>query len=519
MLKKIIINIAYFLNSSDRYTSYKLFFKKLLNDRTYSPKIIFDFFMIILVFISVWILLWEVKNPIGKHLNSIEFIILIIFILEYLARFWVFSDIHKIVSDAHNESKLFNTELSFSRILYLIVKDKLSYITSPLAIIDLLAITPDYRAIRFLRIFRIFRLFKLLRYTISVNEFLKILVDKKFEFYTLGIIIGFITFISSSVLYIFEANINSSIDNFFDTIYWSIVTISTVGFGDITPKTVEGKIVTIILILTGIGVISFSTSIIISAFNDKIYELKENKIKAKVNLLDNHIVICGFSYVGKILAKKLEDNKKDFLILDNNQTKVQEAQALGYLAFKADATISRILLQSGINSGANTLISLVSDEIINIYIVLTARSLNKNIKIISVINNRQSHNKFKLAGANEVFYPFEMVSSFINQYINQSIAFDAIYNILDTTNNVMINDFNVLDIGFFDNKEVKEIDFFKYKIVLLAIVRNNFDFKSSYIYKLKNNYVYFNPPQEFKIEKNDILILFSHTKGYLYFPS
>jgi voltage-gated potassium channel len=518
-LRKIVVWIAYLFDASFTYKSFKHFFRRVLEDRNYKLKIFFDFFMITLVFISVWMLLWEVKNTISPQLEYVEYTILIIFILEYLGRFWVFSDIHKIIIEIDKDAKLFNNKITVLRFFYIVFKDKLKYVTSPLAIIDLLAITPNYRAIRFLRIFRIFRLFKLLRYTISVNEFLKILADKKFEFYTLGIIISFITFISSAVLYIFEANVNPSIENFFDTIYWSIVTISTVGFGDITPKTIEGKVTTIILILTGIGVISFSTSIVISAFNEKIYELKENKIKAKVSMLKEYIIICGFSYIGRVLAQKLQESKKNFLIIDKDEKKIEKAQSLGYLAFCADATSHKVLQESGVGGSASSLISLMGSEVANIYIILTVRNIDKNIQIVSIVNKKQSYNKFKLAGADDIFYPFEMVSTFISQCIKQSIAFDAIYKILDPSNNVMIEAFNVVEKRFFKNKTIGDIDFFQYKLILLGVVRAEFDEKNGYIYRLKSGYLYFNPPKSLKIKDSDVLIFFSHTKGYLYFKN
>jgi len=81
---------------------------------------------------------------------------------------------------------------------------------------------------------------------------------------------------------VFEEQKNGDINSLFDAIYWALITISTVGYGDISPKTPEGRIVSMIIIISGIAMISFVTSVIVSAFSEKLDELKENRIIEKI---------------------------------------------------------------------------------------------------------------------------------------------------------------------------------------------------------------------------------------------
>ncbi len=90
-----------------------------------------------------------------------------------------------------------------------------------------------------------------------------------------------------------RARKTGDINSLFDAIYWALITISTVGYGDISPKTPEGRIVSMIIIISGIAMISFVTSVIVSAFSEKLDELKENRIIEKINKSKEFIIICG----------------------------------------------------------------------------------------------------------------------------------------------------------------------------------------------------------------------------------
>ena len=267
MLSKSIVYFAYLLKTSVHYTQAKHFFYNLLENPQSRIKSYFDIFMICLVMLSVFSLVYNVEHTLNETGELFEQFVVVIFISEYLLRAWLYSDTHRIIIEEYEKAKYLNTNLSLFRVLKQVLAKKLQYMLSFFAIIDLLAILPSYRPLRILRILLIFRLFKLFRYSNSIKVFSDVLASKRFELITLAIFMGFLVFIASIAIYLFENNASGgNVRHLYDAFYWSIVTISTVGYGDITPQTHGGRLVTVTLILTGLGVLSFFTSIIVAAF-------------------------------------------------------------------------------------------------------------------------------------------------------------------------------------------------------------------------------------------------------------
>jgi len=192
-----ILSFAYFLESSRRYNKIKTFFYNLLENDEYPYKKYFDMFMIFVILSSVTLLVIDVKQHIPPWLDDFDlYFVTTIFILEYLFRMWVFSDVHKIIIDIYEESEYFDKEVNLFTLLGAILKDKWQYISSISAIIDIIAILPSYRGLRVLRVFVLFRAFKMLRYTKSLTGFLYVLKNKKFELMTLLTLSTFFIFIA-----------------------------------------------------------------------------------------------------------------------------------------------------------------------------------------------------------------------------------------------------------------------------------------------------------------------------------
>jgi voltage-gated potassium channel len=341
------------------------------------------------------------------------------------------------------------------------------------------------------------------------------MVTKKFELITILILLGFVMFLFSTAIFFFEGDgKNANINSFFDAFYWSLVTMSTVGYGDISPTTTEGRIITILLILSGIAIVSLITSIMVSAFSEKIDELKANRVKAEVATMDDYIILCGYSTITKTIAKKLYKNKKRFVIVDKDSTKVNEAKLSGYLCLEADATDNSTLKEIGVASGAHTIIALTGSDVTNIYIALSARNIDKDIKIISKTNSKNSQKKLILAGANEVFYPYQSAAMLVKEYIGQPVAFEAIYGMLSGVKDVFIDEINVFNREFFIDKKVSQIDFKNYRLILFGIIRESDD-KNSYNFKDKR--FIFNPSNDEVLKQDDILVVLGHKMSLAHF--
>jgi len=152
--------------------------------------------------------------------------------------------------------------------------------------------------------------------------FTSALASKKFEFITLLMFSSIVIFVSSILIYVMEVNsVGSSIKTLFDAFYWSIVTISTVGYGDISPITPAGQFVAIVVIIAGIAVLAFTTSIVVSAFNEKLDETKEMKIINDIAKIKKLYIICGYENIAKEVAKQLIKNHH-ILVLDEDPERI-----------------------------------------------------------------------------------------------------------------------------------------------------------------------------------------------------
>jgi voltage-gated potassium channel len=402
-LKKKLLSFAYEIEASKRYSTYKNIAYDILENQSSRAKKYFDYGMIFLVLSTIMILILEIKNTLPSWVYTFEAIAIVIFILEWLGRLWVSSDGHKYLILAHESNK----EASLWQVIKPALLAKGRFIISPMSIIDLLAILPSYRPLRVLRFFLLFRLFKVFRYTKSLNFLMHVFVEKKFEFLTLLVIFSFMVFFASTALYIFEgAGENPKLENFFDAIYWAVITITTVGYGDISPQTNEGQFVTMILIIGGIGIISFMTSIMTTAMTQKLHEAKSQFVVSEVGKLKSYILLCGYGKMGKVLAHELREENHDVLVIDQDEDAVDAAKLEKFLALKADASDMEILKGIECDSKVKYAAILSDDDTFNLSATLSLRALDNDIHILTRANTLGVAKKLEIAGASEAIYPY-----------------------------------------------------------------------------------------------------------------
>lgn len=191
-----------------------------------------------------------------------------------------------------------------------------------------------------------------------------------------------------------------------DAFYMTVITITTVGFGEVQPLDPGAKIFTIFLILTSVIIVGYALTIItefIISKND-ISELKRKKMQKKIDALSNHIVICGFGRNGQQAAKKLGTHNRTFVVVESDKEIIDKHQNEGILFVLGNANEDEVLQSAGIQR-AECLISALPNDSDNVFVVLSARQMNKTIRIISRASNESSYSKLKLAGANNVILP------------------------------------------------------------------------------------------------------------------
>ncbi len=191
-----------------------------------------------------------------------------------------------------------------------------------------------------------------------------------------------------------------------DALYMTVITISTVGYGEIKPLNDQEKLFTVFLIATSI--VSFGYTV--SAFTEYIVsgqlfqQLKLKKVQKKIEQLHGHTIICGFGRNGKQAMVKLSNYKKQFVIVEQDEDVVQTIEEKGFLCVHGDATSDEFLKRAGIEKAENLIAALPSDAD-NLFIVLSAKQLNHQCKIISRASSESSYDKLKIAGADNVIMP------------------------------------------------------------------------------------------------------------------
>lgn len=521
MLTRCCVYFAYFLKDSPRYRTLKNWFYEGLENPKSRRKSYFDIAMILLVMLSVFLLIYEVGKELDSYAIFFEQLVVSVFICEYLLRGWLYSDCHTILLGEYEKSNYLGIKFNLYKALWLIISNKLTYVFSPIAVIDLLAILPSYRPLRILRIFLLFRLVKLFRYSRSLKVFTDILSNKRFELITLSIFVCFLTFIASTAIYMFENPKNGGqVNNLLDAIYWAGVTLSTVGYGDITPQTIGGRMVTLGLIIAGIGALSFFTSIIVTAFNENLNELRENRTYAAIEKYTHFSIICGFGRVGQEVAQQMHKDRQNFVIIDRSEQNIILANKLGYQAIQADASKNEVLENAGINNGATAILCTTGNDVTNVYVTLTSRHLNADINIISRANHSDNIKKLQQAGANHVVQPFEISGMVAAEYVGQPVAFEAILGLLHTETHVQIETITIPALSFLELKPINSYDFTASKLSLVGVIcKDSKHRKHKNRYKIKGLHFYFNPQPHFLLHAGDMLVLLGHEFSIEHFKS
>lgn len=193
-----------------------------------------------------------------------------------------------------------------------------------------------------------------------------------------------------------------------EALYQTVITVSTVGFGEVHAFNGAGKIFTMLLIITSIGTFAFGFTRIAQILLDGSLQsyFKFVRVKEKINKLENHIIICGYGRNGKQAAAKIKAYKQPFVVIDHNLKHLEEGiiQDPSLLYIQGDATQDTILEAAGVTR-AKALISALHEDADNLFVVVSARQLNKTMRIVSRANQGSTERKLIAAGANYTVSP------------------------------------------------------------------------------------------------------------------
>ncbi len=205
--------------------------------------------------------------------------------------------------------------------------------------------------------------------------------------------------------------------SFRDAVYMVILTVYTVGYGEVHPiNTPSLNTITIALIVLGCTGVIFLTGALVQFFTVSQLNKGLKRMKTQIDQLDGHIIVCGFGRTGVVLARALSASSAGFVILDENESRVNEARQEGYLCMQGDATSEECLRSAGVTR-AHALATVLSNDALNVFITLTARSLNPNLSIVARGERASTESKLLQAGADKVVLPTQIGAERIAELI------------------------------------------------------------------------------------------------------
>ena len=191
--------------------------------------------------------------------------------------------------------------------------------------------------------------------------------------------------------------------------YMTVITISTVGFGEVKTLSPEGRLFTIGLIVSAALITFYAASVITNwiASGEWREQLKRERERRMLEQLKNHTIVCGYGRVGRHVVHTLLAEKMPFVVIDPSAEAVAHLRELGHVALQGNAADESILKQAGIER-ARALVVAVNSDAENVFIVLTARGVRSDLQIIARANYETSESKLVRAGANQVISPYRI---------------------------------------------------------------------------------------------------------------
>jgi voltage-gated potassium channel len=281
-----------------------------------------------------------------------------------------------------------------------------------------------------------------------------------------------------------------------DSLYMTVITLSTVGYGEIHPLNPAGQIFTIVLILSGIVVVS----LVLASFARFIIEgeirnvMEERRTKREVSRLRDHYIICGYGRIGSVIADELHEHKVPFVVVDSSPEKIDEITRKGYPALNGDSVDEEVLRAAGIER-AKGLVAAVGSPADNVYITISAKALAPHIFVMGRAHDDTGEKRLRTAGADQAVCPY----SIGGRRMANLILRPAVVEFLDLTGGkrdleLAIEEMKVRSGSPLAGKSIVDSEIrTKFGIIIVAILR-------------PNEKMIFNPPPQSVINENDILI-------------
>lgn len=280
-----------------------------------------------------------------------------------------------------------------------------------------------------------------------------------------------------------------------DSLYLTLQTLTTVGYGDVTPQTGAGRVFASLYMFVGVGVVLYvlTSSVQTIVQSEMIAAFGERRRQREMSKLRDHFIICGAGRVGSRIIGQMQAAGASFVVIETNEPKVTELLESGVHVLVRDATLEESLREAGVER-ARGLAACLPDDAENVYVVLTARGLNPKLHIVARAVEEQAEEKLIRAGANRVVAPTIIGSHRMAQALMKPAVADFMDSIAAEN----------LDLGF-EQLEVMPGSVYAGRKLRFTNIRSELDVVIVAM-RRKSGDMIFNPSGDAIIEAGDLLI-------------
>ena len=259
-----------------------------------------------------------------------------------------------------------------------------------------------------------------------------------------------------------------------ESVYMTIITLSTVGFGETQPLTDAGKIWAIIVILFGVTGVAY----LFTEFSKELFRLdlyRRNKMLKSVKKLHNHYIICGYGRMGAVIARELHEKRRPVVIIDNNPEKIRKIDEKGYLYIEGDATLEETLTEAGVERAEGIVVVLNTDQD-NLFVSMSIRTLNNDVFLVSRCSVNDTASKLRRAGVDKVVNPYvagghKMSELLITPQLEDSVS---IISPQHTSIDFGIDEINLSELDQFDGMMIKDCRLREdYELLIVGLINAN----------------------------------------------
>lgn len=281
-----------------------------------------------------------------------------------------------------------------------------------------------------------------------------------------------------------------------DALYMTVITVATVGYKEVKPLSTGGMWFTMGLIVVGVGLVFYSLGTVLEMMIEGGLRdiLGRRRVEREIKTLRDHYIVCGYGRMGSVVAGELQKRKLPFVIVDNDPAVVQTAQGRGILAIQGSAGDEEILRRVNIDR-ARGLVAVAASDAENLFITITARSLNKKLFITSRAETQGAEHKMSMVGADKVVSPY-MIGAYrlVSALLQPAVAHFIELSSLEREMDVRLEEISVSEKSSLDGKLLKETPIrSKLGIIVIGIEK-------------KDGKMLFNPPSDQVIQSGDKLI-------------